>query len=125
MVFIISDAFEYKMVIVTRKDLKLSPGKLAAQVAHAAVSCALETKKNNKKWFTKWMREGAKKAVVKTDSVEDFFELKMKADELNIESVIISDAGHTEIASGTKTVLGVGPAPNNLIDQVTGDLSLL
>ena len=113
------------MVIVTRKDLKLSPGKLAAQVAHAAVSCALETKKNNKKWFTKWMREGAKKAVVKTDSVEDFFELKMKADELNIESVIISDAGHTEIASGTKTVLGVGPAPNNLIDQVTGDLSLL
>jgi len=112
-------------VIVTRKDLKLSPGKLAAQVAHAAVSCALETKKNNKKWFTKWMREGAKKAVVKTDSVEDFFELKMKADELNIESVIISDAGHTEIASGTKTVLGVGPAPNNLIDQVTGDLSLL
>lgn len=112
-------------MIVTRKDLKLSPGKLAAQVAHAAVSCALETKKNNKKWFTKWMREGAKKAVVKTDSVEDFFELKMKADELNIESVIISDAGHTEIASGTKTVLGVGPAPNNLIDQVTGDLSLL
>lgn len=112
-------------MIVTRKDLKLSPGKLAAQVAHAAVSCALETKKNNKKWFTKWMREGAKKAVVKTDSVEDFFELKMKADELQIESVIISDAGHTEIPSGTKTVLGVGPAPNNLIDQVTGDLSLL
>jgi PTH2 family peptidyl-tRNA hydrolase len=123
--FIINDAFEYKMVIVTRRDLKLSPGKLAAQVAHAAVSCALETKKKNKKWFTKWMREGAKKAVVKTDLVEDFFELKMKADELNIESVIISDAGHTEIASGTKTVLGIGPAPSNLIDQVTGDLSLL
>jgi peptidyl-tRNA hydrolase len=26
---------------------------------------------------------------------------------------------------GTKTVLGIGPAPNNIIDQVTGDLSLL
>jgi len=35
------------------------------------------------------------------------------------------DAGHTEIPSGTKTVLGLGPAPNNLIDQVTGDLPLL
>ena len=41
--------FEYKMVIVTREDLDLSPGKLAAQVAHAAVSCALSTKKNNSK----------------------------------------------------------------------------
>ena len=117
--------FEYKMVIVTRNDLKLSPGKLAAQVAHAAVSCALETKKLNKKWFSKWMREGAKKAVVKTESADDFMILKQKADSLNIESVIISDAGHTEIPAGTKTVFGVGPAPSNLIDQVTGDLSLL
>jgi len=41
--------FDYKMVIVTRKDLQLSSGKLAAQVAHAAVACALETKKNNSK----------------------------------------------------------------------------
>ena len=38
--------FEYKMVIVTRSDLKLSTGKLAAQVAHAAVACAFDTKKN-------------------------------------------------------------------------------
>lgn len=113
------------MVIVTRKDLNLSKGKLAAQVAHAAVTCAIETKKNHKKWFTKWMGEGAKKAIVKTESVDDFNELKRKADQLNIESIIISDAGHTEVPIGTKTVLGIGPAPTNLIDQVTGHLTLL
>ena len=39
--------FDYKMVIVTRKDLSLSPGKIAAQAAHAAVDCALGTKKKN------------------------------------------------------------------------------
>jgi PTH2 family peptidyl-tRNA hydrolase len=117
--------FEYKMVIVTRKDLKLSQGKLAAQVAHAAVSCALETKKHHKKWFTKWMREGAKKAVVKTDDADDFIELKKKANDLQIKAIIITDAGHTQIPAGTKTVLGIGPAPSNLIDQVTGELSLL
>ena len=117
--------FEYTMVIVTRKDLKLSSGKLAAQVAHAAVACAFSTKKNNSKWFTKWQNEGGKKAIVKVDCVEDFFSLKEKAEQLKIGAHIIEDAGHTEIPAGTKTVLGIGPAPSNIIDQVTGDLPLL
>jgi PTH2 family peptidyl-tRNA hydrolase len=117
--------FEYKMVIVTRKDLNLSTGKLAAQVAHAAVDCALSTKKHKPKWFSKWQNEGAKKAVVRVESLDDFFPLKMKAESLEIATSIISDAGHTEIPAGTKTVLGLGPAPNNIIDQVTGDLPLL
>ena len=117
--------FEHKMVIVTRKDLKLSPGKLAAQVAHAAVNCALFTKKNNSKWFKKWQNEGAKKVVTKADSVDDFFILKEKAESLKISTSLIEDAGHTEIPAGTKTVLGIGPAPNNIIDQVTGSLSVL
>jgi PTH2 family peptidyl-tRNA hydrolase len=117
--------FEYKMVIVTRSDLKLSPGKLAAQVAHAAVACALDTKKNNSKWFRCWQKEGAKKAILKVNSEKDFYPLKKKAEELKIIAYIISDAGHTEIPEGTKTVLGIGPAPTNIIDQVTGDLPLL
>lgn len=117
--------FEYKMVIVTRSDLKLSPGKLAAQVAHAAVNCALSTKKNNLKWFNKWQAEGAKKAVVKVELLEEFYPLKEKAERLDISTSLVEDAGHTEIPAGTKTVLGVGPAPDNIIDQVTGKLSLL
>ena len=117
--------FEYKMVIVTRQDLKLSPGKLAAQVAHAAVACALETKKVNSKWFTKWQNEGGKKAVVKVESEKDFYPLKEKAEKLKMVATVIEDAGHTEIPAGTKTVLGIGPAPDNIIDQVTGDLPLL
>ena len=117
--------FEYKMVIVTRIDLNLSPGKLAAQVAHAAVACALDTKRENSKWFSKWQNEGGKKAVVKVDSEQDFYSLKEKAEELKIVAHIISDAGHTEIPAGTNTVLGIGPAPNNIIDQVTGKLPIL
>ena len=117
--------FEYKMVIVTRKDLNLSPGKLAAQVAHAAVDCALSTKKLKPKWFSSWKNEGAKKAVVKVDCLDDFFPLKEKAERLGIATIIIEDAGHTEIPAGTKTVLGLGPAPNNIISQVTGLLPLL
>ncbi|RLF34441.1 MAG: peptidyl-tRNA hydrolase, partial [Thermoplasmata archaeon] len=107
--------FEYKMVIVTREDLKLSPGKLAAQVAHAAVSCVLDTKKQNPRWFNKWQKEGAKKAVVKVESEKDFYPLKEKAEQLKIATYVVEDAGLTEIPPGTKTVLGIGPAPENLI----------
>ena len=117
--------FDYKMAIVTRADLKLSAGKLAVQVAHAAVVCAMETKQTNSKWFNKWQNEGGKKVVLKVDSEKDFFILKKKAEDLKIISNIISDAGLTEIPSGTNTVLGIGPAPNNIINQVTGDLSTL
>ncbi len=117
--------FEYKMVIVTRNDLKLSPGKLAVQVAHASVNCALFTKKNKSKWFKKWQNEGAKKVVTKVDSVKDFFILKEKAKQLDLQTSLIEDAGHTEIPAGTKTVLGIGPGPSNIVDQVTGELKLL
>ena len=117
--------FEYKMVVVTRMDLRLSQGKLAAQVAHAAVACSLGTKKKNPKWFNKWQNEGAKKVVLKVVSEEDFFPLREKAEELKMTAHIITDAGHTEIPAGTITVLGIGPAPDNIIDQVTGDLEIL
>ncbi len=117
--------FEYKMVLVTRVDLPLSVGKLAAQVSHAAVACTLLTKKNKPEWFSKWQREGAKKVVVKVAGLEDFFPLEEKAGTLGIAAIIVTDAGYTEIEEGTQTVLGIGPAPSNLIDQVTGELPLL
>jgi peptidyl-tRNA hydrolase, PTH2 family len=117
--------FDYKMVIVTRKDLSLSAGKLAAQVSHAAVTCTLLTKKNKPEWFSKWQREGAKKVVVTVDTLNDFFPLKENAEGLGIMTSLVVDAGHTEIPEGTQTVLGIGPAPSNLIDQVTGELPLL
>ena len=66
---------EYKMIIVIRNDLKLSVGKLAVQVAHAAVECALATKKSNPKWFNKWQTEGGKKVIVKVDALDDFYPL--------------------------------------------------
>jgi PTH2 family peptidyl-tRNA hydrolase len=120
-----SDEFSYKMVIVARKDLVLSSGKLAAQVAHAAVDCALLSKAKKPRWFGSWQREGAKKVVVVVETLAEFYPLKEKAEDLGIMTSLVTDAGHTEIPEGTVTVLGIGPAPNNVIDQVTGELPLL
>lgn len=118
--------FKYKMALVTRKDLSLSKGKLAVQVAHAAVNCTLRTKKKKKnKWFKKWQREGGKKVVLKVDKLQDFYPLIEKAKRSEIVSYIVEDVGKTEVPSGTKTVLGIGPAPSNIIDHITGELSVL
>ena len=44
------------MVIAVRKDLAMGKGKIAAQVAHAAVACTLISMKKNKKkrYNNKW-----------------------------------------------------------------------
>jgi PTH2 family peptidyl-tRNA hydrolase len=113
------------MIIVVRKDLKLSPGKMAAQVAHAAVNCALIAKKRSPMYFDAWYNEGQKKAVVKVNSLLELHEIKAAAEAAGLVTSLIVDAGMTELPPNTTTCLGVGPAPDNLIDKVTGHLGLM
>ncbi len=116
---------EYKMVVVVRADLKLTPGKMAAQVAHAAVNCALASKKKKSEWFDAWYKEGQKKVVVKAQSLDELYVLKMQAEDAGFTISLIVDAGLTELPPGTTTCLGIGPAPNALIDLITGQLKLM
>jgi peptidyl-tRNA hydrolase, PTH2 family len=51
--------------------------------------------------------------------------LQAKAMSLGLVAEVIADAGRTQIASGSHTVLGIGPAPKSVIDEVTGHLKLL
>lgn len=114
-----------KMVIVTRKDLELSKGKLAAQVAHAAVECVLKAQRHAKEELAEWLDVGAMKAVLKVPSEKEFYALKVAAERAGLCTSLIADAGHTEIPRGTVTVLGIGPGEDAVVDKVTGHLSLL
>src|SRR5688572_17376900 len=98
---------------------------MAAQVGHAAVECALKAKADAEKTFKKWKSEGQKKVVVRVDGERDLYDLKTQAESRGLVTSLISDAGLTEVAPGTVTVLGIGPGPNAQVDQVTGKLPLL
>lgn len=115
----------WKMVIVTRKDLELSKGKLAAQVGHAAVDCVLKAQRYAKDELGEWLDDGAMKAVLKVASEKEFYPLKQAAERAGLCTALIQDAGHTEIPAGTVTVLGIGPGRAEAVDKVTGHLQLL
>jgi len=117
--------FEYKQVIVFRSDLKLSKGKIASQAGHAAVSAAQEAFIHHKKWWEAWLYEGQRKIAVKVKDEKELGMLEKAAEDLGLPHALIVDRGLTEIPEGTVTCLGIGPAPAERIDRLTGKLPLL
>ncbi|GFO97540.1 peptidyl-trNA hydrolase [groundwater metagenome] len=113
---------EYKQCIVVRDDLKLSKGKLAVQVAHAAVSASGFV---DRSVFEAWKEGGQKKVVLRVPALHDLFELKELARKHGLSTALIQDAGLTEVPPGTVTVLGIGPAEVGELDRITGHLKLL
>jgi PTH2 family peptidyl-tRNA hydrolase len=111
---------ELKQVIAVRTDLDMSKGKIAAQVAHAAVLAA-----DKSEWKSEWLASGGQKSVVKVKDEGELLDVFMAAKRAKLPAALIEDAGHTQIAPGTKTCVGIGPAPEKEIDKITGKLKLL
>jgi len=116
---------DFKQVIIVRRDLKVGTGKLAAQVAHAAVMGAEKVRASKREWFNSWFAAGQAKVVVRVKSIEELMDVRMRAEELNLPVVQVQDSGLTQIPPGTITCIGIGPAPSTLIDKVTLELKLL
>ena len=113
-----------KQVIIVRTDLDMGKGKIAAQVGHACVLGAEHVRKSNPEWFSQWWG-GQEKIVLKVSSLKELEQVKQDAIELDLPWSEVTDAGHTQISPGTTTCISLGPAPEEKIDKITGDLKLL
>ncbi|CAL8305838.1 unnamed protein product [Gadus morhua 'NCC'] len=121
---VMGEGGEFKMILVVRNDLKMGKGKVAAQCSHAAVSAYKQTLRRNPELLKQWEYCGQPKVVVKAPDEDTLMDLLRHAKEVGLPVSIIQDAGRTQIAPGSRTVLGVGPGPADLVDKVTGHLKL-
>ena len=115
-------ARDIKQVIVVDAALGLPAGKLAAQVAHAAIIAFLGAPPQAQR---AWLQTGMAKIVLACGSAGELLELASKADKAGLPTGLVRDAGRTVLAAGTATCVGIGPAEAADIDQITGALSLL
>ncbi len=125
-----------KQVIVIRKDLKMRKGKMIAQGAHASMAVFFNRKEESEYADEllikvdpiefKWINGTFTKICVSVNSEQELVKIYEKAVLAKIPSAIITDVGKTEFHNEpTLTACAIGPADNDLIDTITGELPLL
>lgn len=123
--FPLTDDERCKMVLVVRKDLPMTKGKIAAQCGHAAVACFEKAALKCPNFLQSWQEGGQAKIALQCPDLTQLRRLEVVASRLGLVACSISDAGHTQIDPGTVTVLGIGPGPEKLVNEITGHLKLL
>jgi PTH2 family peptidyl-tRNA hydrolase len=125
---LVPEDVELKMVFGVRQDLNMSKGKVAAQVGHATLSAYKAARYRGEgelrplwqAYVRCWERRAQAKITLKVDDEKTLLDIAAAAAAAKLPVCVIEDAGRTEIPAGSKTVVGIGPAPKALIDAITG-----
>lgn len=115
-------------------------GKEIAQGAHASLKAILEHK--NIKWHSmnegdelvllvhhgsalaNWILGRFTKVCVRVDSEEELLQVHRDAEDAGLPCSLIKDAGLTEFNEPTFTAVAVGPAWEDKVNKITGNLKL-
>ena len=111
-----------KLALVVRTDLGMGRGKIAAQVAHAAVTAVLASRDAD---VAAWLSQGQPKVVLKATTGEQLAGLARQARADGLVAEVVHDAGRTQVEPGTVTCCAIGPADSERVDRVTAGLRLL
>jgi peptidyl-tRNA hydrolase len=91
------------MVYAIRPGVMRTAGKAMAQAGHAALMCVERFGGEHRQRFDAW-RESGRRGELIAASDEDWGRLRRHP-----EAVVVSDAGHTQVAPGTETVIALVP----------------
>lgn len=131
--YIRKPGYKVKQVIMIRKDLGMSRGKIGAQVAHASIAAILrygEWKSHDTLVLTlpkptvKWLADKFTKVCLEVNSQDELLELYSQAENNGLPVSLIKDAGDTELGKPTYTTAAIGPWTEREINAVTGHLKL-
>lgn len=116
---------EHKLVLCVRTDLKMQKGKIAAQVGHATLGAYKSAARKCPAVLRAWERNAQPKIALQIRSRAEATQLESAARRKGLVTYVVHDAGRTQIAAGSMTVLAVGPGPAHVVSDVTGHLKLL
>ena len=128
----------YKQIIIARKDLGLSSGKLSAQISHGSLAFFNQFIKDNtdangninaqfdKGILNDWMATGYTKCVLGAKNKTQLLKAKTMAEELglveNKDFWLIRDCCRTELEpeenGTTLTVIGFKPMDSEIVDKI-------
>ena len=114
----------YKMVLVVNQELGMGKGKIAAQCGHASVGCYKKASKVCPSGLRAWEYTGCAKIALKCPTESEMQEIYTRAKQKGLPLYLVEDAGRTQIAAGSRTVLGI-LGPTYVFEDLTGHLKLL
>ena len=106
------------------KPTKMTAGKTSAQCSHATLGAYKRGMRRSPGAVKAWEYTGQAKIAVKCPTEDELHSLRDAAAQRGVNFYLVQDAGHTQIAPGSKTVLALGPAPASVFDDFTGHLKL-
>lgn len=131
----------YKQIIIARKDLNMSAGKLAAQVSHASMAFLLSEIRDKATYgkygyysniffgenlYEQWINGEYTKVILQARNKDRLYKAITLAQEIgmreNIDYFIIKDNCHTELTpeenGQTVTCIGFAPMDSEIIDTI-------
>ena len=136
----------YKQIIIARKDLNMSPGKLAAQVSHGSMAFLTRKIQNSAvkvntdpdhceyqsllsfdpRLYESWIEGSFTKCVLQARNKNNLLKAKSMAEEMGLKEdedfFLIKDNCRTELEpeedGRTLTVIGFRPMDEEIIDKI-------
>eukprot|EP00613_Pedinella_sp_CCMP2098_P017566 CAMPEP_0171752652 /NCGR_PEP_ID=MMETSP0991-20121206/42756_1 /TAXON_ID=483369 /ORGANISM="non described non described, Strain CCMP2098" /LENGTH=518 /DNA_ID=CAMNT_0012354101 /DNA_START=39 /DNA_END=1595 /DNA_ORIENTATION=- len=122
----------FKMLLLVNQELfdakgkpkKMTAGKTAAQCGHATLGAYKRGVRKCPGAVKAWEYTGQAKIAVKCPTEAGLLQARDEAARRGVGFYLVCDAGHTQIAPDSKTVLAIGPAPVAVLDEFTREFKL-